>query len=169
MMRPQEFLGAARERAADRLPVELRNWHTRIMYASLQAHYGNPRIHYEVWLVRKTGRIEIGLHFEADRDTNHAWARLLAGHADDLRAAIGPDAELEEWTASWTRLHQTLPLAALDNALCDDVAGRLAALVAATHPLLEAAGANAPRPRTHGGATRDWRRRRPRDAARRAS
>jgi hypothetical protein len=135
-MHPQEFLTAVRDRAAERLPAELRGWRSRIVYATLQTHYGNPHVHYEVWLVRKTGRIEIGLHFEADRDTNYAWATLLAAHADELRAAIGPDVELEEWTPSWTRLHETLPLGPLSDALCDAVAERLAAIVAATQPYL---------------------------------
>ncbi|MGH2600426.1 MAG: hypothetical protein ACRDJ9_13700 [Dehalococcoidia bacterium] len=131
-MRAQEFLSEVRDRAVARLPVELRDWRSRIVYATLQTHYGNPHVHYEVWLVRKTSRIEIGLHFEADRDANHAWATLLAAHADELREAIGPGVELEEWTPSWTRLHETLPLGPLDNALCDAVAERLAAIVAAT-------------------------------------
>lgn len=143
-MRPQEFLGAVRERAAARLPDGLRSWHTRIVYGTLQAHYGNPRIHYEVWLVRKTGRIEVGLHFEDERDRNLRLALELARHADALRAGIGADIELEQWTASWTRLHQTLPLGGLDEALCDAVAGRLAALVSVTQPLLAAMGAHRP-------------------------
>ena len=157
VMRPQEFLHGVRERAAARLPDGLRGWKARVMYAALQTHYGNPRVHYEVWLVRKTGRIEVGLHFEGDKESNHAWAAFLAQHADTLRAAIGPEVELEDWTASWTRLHETLPLGALDETLCDEVAERLAAIVAATQPLLAEAGANSPRPRTYHGPKRDWR------------
>ena len=160
MMRPQEFLSAVRERAAAQLPPDLRGWRARIMYASLQAHYGNPRVHYEVWLVRKTGRVEIGLHFEADKESNREWAGYLAEHADTLRAAIGPAVELEEWTASWARLHETLPLGPLDDQLCDAVAGRLATIVAATQPLLAEAGANTSRPRSYLGPRRDWRKRR---------
>jgi hypothetical protein len=135
-MRPHEFLHAVRDRAAARLPDDLRRWTARVLYATLQAHYGNPRLHYEVWLVRKTGRIEIGLHIEADHETSRAWAMRLARHADDLRAALGPEVELEDWTASWCRLHETLPLDPLTDALCDEVAARLAALVQATQPLL---------------------------------
>src|SRR5262245_26036672 len=100
MLRPQEFLHAVQERAAARLPEDLRGWNARVMYGALQAHYGNPRVHYEVWLVRKTGRIEVGLHFEEQKEVSYAWAEYLAGYADALRAAIGPDVELEEWTSS---------------------------------------------------------------------
>ena len=160
-MRPHEFLHAVRERAAMQLPPSLRDWRARVMYATLQTHYGNPCVHYEVWLVRKTGRIEVGLHFEDEREVNRRWAAYLATYADQLREALGPDVELEDWTASWTRLHQTLPLGPLDDVLCDDVAARLAAIVAATQPLLGPQGANQPRPRSYHGARRDWLRRRP--------
>ena len=160
MMRPHEFLNAVRERAVARLPEELRGWRARVQYAALQAHYGNPRLHYEVWLVRKTGRIEIGLHIEAERETSRAWAAFLAAHADDLRAAIGPGVELEDWTASWSRLHETVPLGPLSEDLSDEVAARLAAIVAATQPLLAEAGANAARRRAAPGERRErWRQR----------
>lgn len=159
MMRPQEFLHAVRERAAARLPTEMRNWHARVAYGSLQLHYGNPSIHYEVWLVRKTGRVEIGLHFEAERETSRAWAVQLASHADELRAAIGPSVELEDWTASWSRLHETVPLDALDEPLCDDVALRLAEIVRATQPLLAEAGAHRPRTRRSSERGQDRQRR----------
>ncbi len=56
VMRPQEFLHAVRERAAARLPDGLRSWRARVMYASLQTHYGNPRVHYEVRPVLRTSR-----------------------------------------------------------------------------------------------------------------
>jgi len=160
MMRPHEFLNAVRERAVARLPEELRGWRARVQYAALQAHYGNPRLHYEVWLVRKTGRIEIGLHIEAERETSRAWAAFLAAHADDLRASIGPGVELEDWTASWSRLHETVPLGPLSEDLSDEVAARLAAIVAATQPLLAEAGANAARRRAAPGERRErWRQR----------
>jgi hypothetical protein len=135
-MKAQEFLHGVRERTVARLPDELRGWRARVVYATLQAHYGNPRLHYEVWLVRKTARIEIGLHIEADHEASRAWAAYLAGFADELRAAIGPDVELEDWTASWCRLHVTVPLEPLSETLCDTVADRLAAIVAVTQPLL---------------------------------
>lgn len=144
-MRPQEFLLAVRDRALAALPEEQRNFHARVMYASLQLHYGNPRMHYEVWLVRKTGRIEIGLHFEGEREENQQAAALLAERVHELRDGAGADIELEQWTASWTRLHVTLPLSALSEAACAETAARLASLIAATRPLLGARLGPAPR------------------------
>jgi hypothetical protein len=144
MMRPQEFLSAVRDRAAAMLPPDLRGFRARILYATLQVHYGNPRIHYEVWLVRKTGRIEVGLHFEDEREANARAAALLAERVHEVRARAGGDVELEQWTAAWTRLHVTLPLGPLTDVLCDETAARLAGLIAVTRPVLgrrlEAAG-----------------------------
>lgn len=136
-MRPQEFLYGVRDRAAAALPDELRDFHSKVVYATLQLHYGNPSAHYEVWLVRKTGRIEVGLHFEGEREDNAAAAAALADHVHELRERAGADVELEQWTASWTRLHVTLPLGALTESLCDETARRLAGLIAATRPLVE--------------------------------
>ena len=131
-MRSQEFLHAVRDQALALVPESLRQPQARVVYGMLQLHYGEPRIHYEVWLVRKTGRIEIGLHFEDEREVNHAWASRLAERVFELRDALGPEADLEEWSPSWTRLHVTLPIDSLDERLCADVAGRLAALIILT-------------------------------------
>jgi len=131
-MQAQAFLASVRDKALAGLPDELRPPQSRIRYGMLQLHYGDPRIHYEVWLVRKTGLIEVGLHFEADRDMNLARAEGLAQRVLELREFLGPDAEIEQWSPSWTRLHLTVPIRALDDALCDEVAGRLASLLRIT-------------------------------------
>ncbi|HEY8491343.1 MAG TPA: hypothetical protein VIO14_10165, partial [Dehalococcoidia bacterium] len=100
----------------------------------------DPRVHYEVWIQRKTGRIEVGLHFEGERDISYGWAALLAPHVHEVRAAVGPDAELEEWTPSWARLHLLVPFQVLDAALAQRVTERLAALVAWAQPFLQEHG-----------------------------
>lgn len=159
-MRTQEFLADVRDQAIARLPAPLQSLRTRILYSMLKLHYGEPRVHYEVWLVNKTERIEIGLHFEADHETNHAWAATLADRALELREALGPEAELEEWSPSWTRLHLTLPLGSLNEDLSGAVSERLAALIEATAPLLSGLEIQ---PREHadgvGGKRRHWRHR----------
>lgn len=159
-MRSQEFLAAVRDQAAMLLPESLCGFHSRTTYGMLQLHYGEPRVHYEVWLVRKTGRIEIGLHFEADRETNRACAASLAGRVFEFYAAFGPAVDLEEWGPSWTRLHLTVPLEPLDEDLSRDVAIRLTDLmrltgsqVAALVPRQGAAVATREREKRH------WRRR----------
>jgi len=137
-MLPQEFLHGVRDRAGTALPEEWRTFRSRVEYSTLQIHYGNPRAHYEVWLVRKTGRIEVGLHFEDERDTNTRAACLLAERVHEVRERVGAGVDLEQWTASWTRLHLTLPLESLTDNLCAETAERLAGLILATRPHVSA-------------------------------
>ena len=135
-LRTRDFLTLVRDTTLPHLGDHLGHPQARVVFSSLQIHFGDPRLHYEVWPVRKTGRLEIGLHLEGPQDWSRALAARLAGHADELRRALGPDYELEDWTASWCRLHRTLPLEPLSPALADAVAARLAALIRVTEPLL---------------------------------
>jgi hypothetical protein len=101
-------------------------------------------VHYEVWLTRKTDRIEIGLHFEGPRDFSYRWLELMAQHAPEIMDGIGPDFEFEEWTPSWTRIHQTVPYDPLSEALADEVGRRLARVIAVLQPIVEMERGNVP-------------------------
>ena len=51
------------------LPNDLRDSCTaRVRFVWFQVHFHSPKVHYEVWLTRKTERIEIGLHFEGPQE-----------------------------------------------------------------------------------------------------
>jgi hypothetical protein len=104
--------------------------------------YHSPKVHYEVWLTRKTGRIEIGLHFEGPREFSYRWAELMAEHAPEIFGRLGPDVELEEWTPSWTRIHQSLPYDPLSEGLADEVARRLAEMITVLQPIVESERGN---------------------------
>lgn len=134
------FLEDVRDGALAALPASLGTPHSRVVFTSLQLHFGDPRLHYEVWPVRKTGRLELGLHLEGPQEWSRALAMRLAAHADELRAALGPAYELEDWTASWCRLHRTLPLRRLDAALAAEAGESLAALIVAAEPLIRRLG-----------------------------
>ena len=136
-MRIRDFLMLVRERLEPLLPTELRSFQVRIRFAFLQVYFDHPSLHYEVWPQKKTGRIEIGLHFEGEAETNYRWAALLAERMPEVQAALGPAMELEEWTPVWTRLHHTLPIGALDEGEADEAAQRLAALIQTMEPILE--------------------------------
>ena len=155
------FLEEVRERVLPELPKSLGTPRCRVVFTSLQVHFGEPRLHYEVWPVRKTGRMELGLHVEGPREWSRAVAAGLAAGADDLRAALSARYELEDWTASWCRLHRTLPLTRLDSALALQVSAELVQLIAATEPVLRRL-APGPAPATAPGeeAGRRFRRRR---------
>jgi hypothetical protein len=147
-LRFHEFLIRVRELAEAKLPPEGRRFDGRLRISLMQLYHGDPRIHYEVWLQRKTGRIEIGLHFEGERDDNYRWARLLSERVVEIRSQLGPGVELEEWTRSWTRLHQTVPLTHLDDSLAEQVAERLARMIRVMEPILEEGAATVASDRT---------------------
>lgn len=100
----RDFLHEVQQATLDAIDPSLGSPTAKRVFSSLQIHFGEPRLHYEVWPVRKTGRIEIGLHIEGPQEWSRQVAAQIAGLADDLRAALGPDYELEDWTASWCRL-----------------------------------------------------------------
>lgn len=136
-LRVNDFLSLVLQRTEQLVPAQLAPFSARLRWVWLQIHYWTPRIHYEVWLTRKTGRIEIGLHFEGEREFSYRWAEALAPRMAEVQAALGPQVELEEWTPSWTRIHQTLPYEPLSESLAEAVAERLAATIAVLQPILE--------------------------------
>ncbi len=144
-MRVADFMPLVQERALSQIPDELRDGLTaRIRSVWLQVHYHTPKVHYEVWLTRKTGRIEIGLHFEGPREYSYRWAELMSAHAPEIFGQLGPDVEIEEWTPSWTRIHQSLPYDPLSEPLADEVARRLAEMITVLQPIVEMERDNVP-------------------------
>jgi hypothetical protein len=113
-LRIVDFLSLVDEGVRSRLTKPRRGvpacsgWETRQRFGYVQYWRGatGGRLHYEVWVQRKTQRLEVGLHFEGDREWSYSCAGVLAEHAPEIAAAIGVEWELEEWTASWTRLHR---------------------------------------------------------------
>ncbi len=136
-MRIRDFLLAVRDAVRPRLDGDLAGFQDRQRFSLLQFYRDDPAVHYEVWVQRRTARLEIGLHFEGQRDFSYAWAAALAERAPELVARTGPEYELEEWTASWTRLHRALPLPPLMPDTVEPVAVRLLELMRATAPVLE--------------------------------
>lgn len=143
-MRVAEFMLLVQERTLERLPEELRDCSARVRSVWLQVHYHSPKVHYEVWLARKIEKIEIGLHFEGPQEFSYRWAELLAQYMPEIQSRLGAHVELEEWTASWARIHQTAPYDPLSDALADEVAARLAEMITVLQPLVERERGNVP-------------------------
>jgi hypothetical protein len=141
-MRVREFMALLQEQTLALLPDGLRDCTCRSRFVWFQLWYHSPRVHYEVWLTRKTGRIEIGLHFEGPREFSYRWAELMAPHMPEIAARLGPQVELEEWTPAWTRIHQTVPYSPLSEALAAEASRRLAAMVTVLQPIVEAERGN---------------------------
>ena len=144
-MRVTEFMPIVEQRTLALLPDDLQEGLTsRIRSSWLQMHYHTPKVHYEVWLTRKTNRIEIGLHFEGTREFSYLWAELLAAHTPEILGQLGPEVEFEEWTPSWTRIHQSVPYDPLSEGLAEEVARRFAEMITVLQPIVEYERENVP-------------------------
>jgi hypothetical protein len=139
-MRVREFLALVPDQVRGRLPPALQGFQVLGPFGSLvKLYYGEShRIHYEVWVQRRQGQVELGLHLEADPETTAHLLGRLAGRFAAVRRGLGPAAEPEQWTASWTRIHETLPLGPLDPAALRRVALRLARYIRTLQPLVAA-------------------------------
>ena len=136
-VRIRDFLLLLYDALPQKLPEELREHRWRVRWSLLQVYFESAAVHYEVWVQRKARRIELGLHFEGDEEENHRWAQALATRALEIQAQLGPGLELEEWTKSWTRLHETLALSGdLTEELAEEIAGRLARFIEVLEPIL---------------------------------
>ena len=70
-MKTGEFLEALLELARQQLPPELSGFQVTGPTMSLaKLHYGRPTVHYEVWIQKRRGEAELGLHFEGDAESN---------------------------------------------------------------------------------------------------
>ena len=144
-MRIKDFLSLVYDSLPGWLPADLRDHEWRIRWSLLQVYFEKPSVHYEVWVQRKAHKIELGLHFEGDREESYRWAEILAPRSVEIQAQLGESVELEEWTSKWTRLHETIHM---ETALSDDlaavVAKRLARYIQVLEPILQVERAATP-------------------------
>jgi len=142
-LRVRDFLALVHEGVAARLGPGLDGLESRQRFGFVQYYRGSPDVHYEVWAQRKTGRLEVGLHFEGERDRNYAAAEALSVRAPDIHARVGRGFELEEWTRSWTRLHRSSDAPALTPELAEDAADQVCMLIRGMEPIIDQMGLRA--------------------------
>ncbi|MBI3953453.1 MAG: hypothetical protein HY330_02965 [Chloroflexi bacterium] len=159
----RDFLHLIESAARKELPPALASGiSARVRFSLLQLHFGDPTIHYEVWVQRRPWKkrpaggipptssrddaIEIGLHFEGpDGARNRALLQHMVARGDEVMDTLGLRIEPEEWTTNWARLHETVALTSpLDSALAAALGQRLAAWVLACQPVLAAYGERPP-------------------------
>jgi hypothetical protein len=136
-MRIQQFQVSLVEKTRKHLPRALKNFEPRSFFAIVKLFYRNPRIHYEVWVRGKEHLVEVGLHLEADKPTNDALLAYFDSRAVEIHAQLGPRIEIEQWTNSWSRVHEVVPYESLNVALVDLIAQKLARMIAVLQPMLE--------------------------------
>ena len=135
LLQPKEFLVEAAELVRMQLPPELRD--ARVMGPRgflIKLHYGQPKVHYEVWIQRRAGKIEVGLHFEDSAEVNGRYLKALTSRFEGLVRSLGPEVSPEHWAGSWTRVHQVIRFTDLDEDVLMLVANRMAHLVIVLEP-----------------------------------
>jgi hypothetical protein len=136
-MRIQQFQVTLVEKTRQQLPRARRGFEPRSFFSIVKLSYRNPKLHYEVWVRGPERLIEIGLHLEADKPTNDALLAYFNSRAHEIHAALGPRIETEQWTNSWSRVHEVVPYTALDAELVDLLAKKLARMISVLQPMLE--------------------------------
>lgn len=145
-LKAREFLFYTEDLALAALGDGVPRPERKVMWTILQFHWGQPAAHIELQPQVSRRVVELGLHFEGPVEWNEALARRVAAHAPELMAALGEGWELEEWTASWRRLHRTYRFEDhLTTALGREVAGGLATALRVLRPFA-IAGAPLPAP-----------------------
>ncbi len=148
-MRVNEFLRLVAVTTRAQLPARQRRFQTQMRFTFIQLFYDKRALHYEVWVRGKERLLEIGLHFESNRETN---AKLLDyfrewGRSFEIKAELGDQVEAEQWTTSWTRVHQLVPYQQLDEDTARATGERLAKMIEVLQPMLERAASEIiPRP-----------------------
>jgi hypothetical protein len=136
-LKAREFLFYTEDQAMARLTTAIPRPNRRVMWTILQLYYDDPQVHFELQPQGARSQVELGLHFEADVETNERRAQLVAAHAPALLEVLGPEWEMEEWTASWRRLHRVFPFERLTAELGRQIAEQFAALVTTVAPMID--------------------------------
>ena len=139
----------------------------RLRSSMVQLYFDDPRQHYELWLRQRDGLVEMGLHFEGEREDSLARIAAVAEAMPLVLDGLGPDAEVEEWTERWTRVHETKALGALDEAYAVSLGRRLARYVEVLQPIVAPLAPMAARPARPAGGSGRWEHRRGRGRGRR--
>lgn len=138
-MKTGEFLEALPDLVRQQLSPELRGFQVTASPMSLvKLHYGRPTVHYEVWVQKRKGEVEMGLHFEGDVESNRRHLELLSKQQDAIRSALGPGVDAEPWDRGWTRVHETVPLEPLNDDFLIELSFKLSAMIRTLEPMVRA-------------------------------
>jgi hypothetical protein len=137
VMRIQQFQITLVEKTRKQLPRALRSFEPRSFFSIVKIFYRNPKLHYEVWVRGQDRLIEIGLHFEADKFTNDALLAYFNSRSLEIHAELGPRIEIEQWTNSWSRVHEVVPYESLNAELVDQLSLKLTQMITVLQPMLD--------------------------------
>ena len=136
-MSARHFLAEVLELLRMQLPLELKDFESAGPWGGLiKVHYGDPSAHYEVWIQRRMGQIELGLHFEGEAQATARRLEVLTAQLPEIPRQLGDQVEPEQWTARWTRIHETLPLVELDEDFLMELSTRLSQYIRVLEPMV---------------------------------
>ena len=139
LMKTKVFLETLPDLVRQQLPPELIDFQLHPRVTSLtKFYYDRASVHYEVWIQKRRGIVELGLHFEGDPESNFSHLELLMGYGDKIRSSLGESVELQQWDRGWCRVHETVPLQPLSDDFLVEVSLKLSNMVRTLEPLLRA-------------------------------
>ena len=131
----KQFLTEVAELVRMQLPPEFKGVQLVGPVGSLiKLHYGDPKVHYEIWIRRRLGTIELGLHFEGVAEENLRYLDRLTTEYSSVIKSLGPDVEPERWAGTWSRVHRALPFSTLDEDILMVASGYLTQMVRVLEP-----------------------------------
>ena len=143
LMKTKEFLHSLPDLVRQQLPPELSRFQVHPRVTSLtKLYYARASIHYEAWIQKRRGIVELGLHLEGDPESNFRNLELLMGHWDEIRSSLGEGIELHQWDRGWCRAHETIPLQPLTDDYLVEVSLKLSDMVRTLEPFLRVPSAD---------------------------
>ena len=119
------------------LPTRLKGISHRARSSQAQWFFGDPRLHFEAWWHANTGRLELGLHLEAEPAINDRIAAGLARQLLMIKARLGQQLDLEPWDRGWVRLYETYVVDVFDATQIKRTAARIAELIVVIWPMCQ--------------------------------
>lgn len=138
-MKTRDVLHILPDLVRQQLPPEFKDFHIVGPTTSLvKLHFGDARIHYEVWIQKRKGEIELGLHFEDEPGVNASYLARLSDHSRTIQSALGPTVRTESWVKSWARVHEIVPLEPITDDFMIEISFKLSRMMRFLEPLLRA-------------------------------
>jgi hypothetical protein len=136
-VRTAGFFRALSRQVEAALPTHLKGVSHRVRSSQAQWFFDDPRLHFEAWWHANTGRLELGLHLEAEPGLNDRIATGLARQLLMIKARLGQQLDLEPWDRGWVRLYETYPIEVFDAARIKRTAARMAELIVVIWPMCQ--------------------------------
>ena len=90
-----------------------------------------------VWFHWRTGRLELGLHFERAERDNERLFEAFDRRLTEIKGELGQSIDLEWWDHGWARLYETWPCEKVDPEFRGQMIERLARIVEVLQPIYE--------------------------------